>query len=67
MRRLIADPLCGAVSEQAMAYLREMFAAGPEALGSVMAGQAEEGIGEPKTVAASVALLAADLLAAIQL
>ncbi len=65
MLRLIADPLCGAVSEQAMAYLREMFASGPEALGSVMAGRAEEGIGEPATVAASVALLSADLVAAM--
>jgi hypothetical protein len=65
MLRLIADPLCGAVSEQAMAHLREMFASGPEALGSVMAGRAEEGIGEPATVAASVALLSADLVAAM--
>lgn len=65
MRRLIGDPLCGAVSEQAMACLREMFASGPEALGSVMAGRAEEGIGEPATVAASVALLSADLVAAM--
>ncbi len=65
MLRLIGDPLCGAVSEQAMAYLREMFASGPEALGSVMAGRAEEGIGEPATVAASVALLSADLVAAM--
>jgi len=39
-----------------------MFAAGPEALGSAMAGRAEEGVGEPEKVSASVALLAADLL-----
>jgi len=65
MLRLIADPLCGDVSEQAMAYLREMFASGPEALGSVMAGRAEQGIGEPATVAVSVALLSADLVAAM--
>ena len=66
MARLLADPLAGAVTERAMAYLREMFAAGPGALGSVMAGRAELGVGEPETVAASVALLAADLLLALE-
>ena len=63
---LLGDPLAGAVTEQAMAYLREMFAAGPDALGSAMAGRAEHGVGEPETVAASVALLAADLLLALE-
>ena len=63
---LLADPLCGAVTERAMAYLREMFAAGPDALGSVMAGRAELGVGEPETVAASVTLLATDLLLALE-
>lgn len=63
---LLADPLAGAVTEQAMEYLREMFAAGPDALGSVMAGRAELGVGEPETVAASVTLLAADLLLSLQ-
>ncbi len=48
-----------------MAYLSELFASGPEALGSLMAGRAEAGIGEPATVAASVALLSADLVAAM--
>lgn len=66
MVRLLADPLSGAVTEQAMAYLREMFAAGPDALGSVMAGRAELGVGEPETVAASVALLAADQLLSLE-
>lgn len=66
MVHLLADPLAGAVTDQAMAYLREMFAAGPDALGSVMAGRAELGVGEPETVAASVALLAADLLLALE-
>lgn len=63
--RLTADPLAGAVTTRAMAYLSGMFAAGPEALGSVMAGRAEEGIGEPATVAVSAALLAADLIEAM--
>ena len=44
-----------------------MFAAGPEALGSVMAGRAEAGVGEPDIVAASVAALADDLLLALDL
>jgi len=65
VQRLLADPLAGAVTAQAMAYLQEMFAAGPEALGSDMAGRAEEGVGEPDTVAASVAVLAGDLLRAL--
>jgi hypothetical protein len=65
MRRLRADPLAAAVTGQAAVYLREMFAAGPEALGSVMAGRAEVGVGEPDIVAASVAALAGDLLLAL--
>jgi hypothetical protein len=65
VRRLLADPLAGAVTEQAMSYLQEMFAAGPRALGSAMAGRAEVGVGEPDTVAASVAVLAGDLLRAL--
>lgn len=65
VRRLLADPLAGAVTVQAMAYLQEMFSAGPEALGSDMAGRAEVGVGEPDTVAASVAALAGDLLRAL--
>lgn len=65
MQRLLADPLAAPVTEQAMANLREMFAAGPEALGSAMAGRAEVGVGEPDTVAASVAVLAGDLLLAL--
>ncbi len=44
-----------------------LFAAGPDALGSAMAGRAELGVGEPDTVAASVAVLAGDLLSALDL
>lgn len=65
MQRLLVDPLAAPVTQQSMAYLREMFAAGPEALGSAMAGRAEVGVGEPDTVAASVAALAGDLLLAL--
>ncbi|GAA0952322.1 hypothetical protein [Nonomuraea longicatena] len=43
-----------------------LFAAGPDALGSMMAGRAEEGIGEPETVALATSLLAADLVQALE-
>ena len=65
--RLLADPLAGDVTDQAIAHLRGMFAAGPAALGSVMAGRPEAGVGEPDIVAASVAALADDLLLALDL
>ena len=61
LERLVIDPLAGEVTQQAMTHLDELFAAGPDALGSVMAGQAEELVGEPETVAGSVSILAADL------
>lgn len=64
--RLRRDRFSAAVTEQALVYLKELFAAGPDAIGSAMAGRAEEGIGEPAVVAASVSALAADLLAAIE-
>lgn len=57
-----ADPVSRAASEQAMEYLETLFADGPAALGSTMAGRAEAGIGEPDTVAAQTAVLARDLL-----
>ncbi|HEX7461388.1 MAG TPA: hypothetical protein VF317_04380 [Dermatophilaceae bacterium] len=62
INQLRADELAGSVTEQALTYLREMFAAGPSALGSTMAGRAEQGVGDPATVAASVSFLAMDLL-----
>lgn len=65
LRTLRADDLAGAVTVQALEYLQDLFAAGPDATGSAMAGRAEEGVGEPETVAASVAVLAEDLLTAL--
>jgi hypothetical protein len=62
MRTLVVDEFCGAVSTQALVYLRQMFASGPAALGAMMAGRAEQLVGDPATVSASVAVLAADLL-----
>jgi len=52
------------VTKQALIYLSDLFAAGPDALGSIMAGRAEEGVGDPLLVSASVAPLAQDLLTA---
>jgi hypothetical protein len=64
-RVLLDDPLSGDVTAQAVAYMQDLFARGPEALASAMAGRAETGIGDPETVAATCAVLSADLLAAI--
>lgn len=61
---LRADDVSAEVTAQALVYLEKLFAAGPDAHASIMAGRAEEGIGEPETVAGSVAVLAGDLLAA---
>ena len=46
--------------------LKRLFASGPAALGSMMAGRAEKDIGAPEVVSAAVAALAADLLAALE-
>jgi hypothetical protein len=64
-KELRQDQLAGVVSEQALAFLAELFAAGADAPGSVMAGRAEQGVGDPPMVSASVALLAEDLLTTI--
>jgi hypothetical protein len=64
VRRLLADELSQAATAQALTYLRQLFAS-PEALGSTMAGRAEEGVGQPETVSASVSFLAQDLLSAL--
>jgi hypothetical protein len=60
------DPLAGPVAEQAVTFLTELFAAGPEALGAMMAGRAEDGVGQPVTVSASAAILAGELVVALQ-
>lgn len=64
-RLLVRDPISSEVTEQAAEHLATLFAAGPDALGSTMAGRAEEGIGEPETVALATSLLAADLVQAL--
>ena len=47
-----------------MGYLEQLFATN-DALGATMAGRAEEGVGQPDTVSASVSFLAQDLLSAL--
>jgi hypothetical protein len=64
--RLLSDPVSIAVTRQAIEWLPQLFADGPRALGSLMAGRAEEGVGEPDVVSASVAALAADVLAVVE-
>jgi hypothetical protein len=63
--RLRRNAFSGPATDEALGYLDDLFAAGPEAIGSAMAGRAESGVGEPTVVAASVAALAADLLRVI--
>jgi hypothetical protein len=63
---LLDDDVAGETTAQAVEFLRDLFAAGPDAVGSMMAGRAEEGVGEPATVALQVTVLAADLLSALE-
>ena len=63
LRQLQEHALCGRVTHDALVYLEQLFAVGPEALGSTTAGRAEQLIGDPATVSASASALAADLLA----
>lgn len=62
LRQLKTNELCGLITEQALIHLKDMFAAGPNALGAIMAGRAEELVGDPATVSASVSALAAELI-----
>jgi hypothetical protein len=59
------DELSAAVTKQALNYLGELFVEA-SSVGSSMAGRAEEGVGEPEIVAASVSALANDLLTTVE-
>ncbi len=65
MRLLLDEAIAGDTTRQALGYLRDLFAIGPDALGSLMAGRAEEGVGDPGAVSRSAAFLAQDLLATL--
>ncbi len=66
LRKLQADELAGDATTQAIAYLDALFAPGPNALGSMRAGRAEQLVGDPEVVSAAVAVLAIDLLSALE-
>jgi len=66
LNALAGDDIAGDATQTAIGFLRELFAAGPDATGSVMAGRADEGVGDPALVSESVAILAADLVAALE-
>lgn len=66
LRSLAANPICSDVTGTALGHLEQLFASGTDALGSMMAGRAEEGIGHPDQVALAVSLLASDTLEAIR-
>jgi hypothetical protein len=53
-------------TEQALVFSRAPFSTGPEALGSLMAGQVEEGIGDPALVSATASYLATDVVQAVR-
>ncbi|WP_280420856.1 hypothetical protein [Nocardia carnea] len=59
---LLDNDVSADITRQALPMLDELFAAGPDAYGSAMAGRAEEGVGEPEQVAVAVSYLAADLI-----
>ncbi len=60
--RLLGQTVSAQVTGDALVHLGALFGQGPGARGSVMAGAAEELVGDPAAVAESVALLAQDLL-----
>jgi hypothetical protein len=65
LAELQGSDLAGSVTNEAIAYLEQLFAPGPDALGAVMAGRAEELLGNAAFVSAAVATLAADLVSVL--
>lgn len=60
------EEISAGVTDRSLELLSEYFAGGPGAIGSQMAGRAEELVGNPEEVSLAVSLLSADLLASIQ-
>lgn len=60
-RGLLANPISAETTEHAADWMGELFA-NPTAIGSVMAGKAEEGVGNPTQVAAVTSILVQELL-----
>lgn len=65
INRLLAEDVSAEVTLEGLAQLRELFAQGAGARGCLMAGAAEELVGDPTAVSQSVALLAQDLVEAL--
>lgn len=61
---LLVDDLAGRVTREALDYLAHLFRQA-DSVGSIMAGRAEELVGDPAVVAAASAALASDLLVAV--
>lgn len=66
IERLLHEGVSADVTREAIIQLDELFGNGAAARGSLMAGAAEELVGDPTAVSESVALLAEDLLAALE-
>lgn len=66
-QRLGADQVSAETTTEALVHMRDLVAAGPDALVSMMAGRAEQGLGEPETVSVATAILARDLIEALRL
>lgn len=63
---LLSNELSHEVTREAIDHLDELFGRGPDSPGAVMAGRAEELVGEPEQVASAVSFLAADLVVALR-
>jgi hypothetical protein len=61
---LLANDVNRDATQESITYLRKLFSE-PSSLGSVMAGRADEGVGNPEVVSQRVAILAGDLLNSI--
>lgn len=65
IERLLNQEMSAQVTREAVGHLQGLFAQNSGARGSVMAGAAEELVGDPVAVSESVALLAHDLVEAL--
>ncbi len=63
-QHLLAEPVSKAVASEAVGMLRDLFGSS-SSRGSLMAGQAEEGVGDPEQVSLAASFLATDLLAVL--
>jgi hypothetical protein len=65
LTRLRRNDLAGSATEIGLKYFRSMFTSGPDAIGCVMAGRAEELVGDPGFVSEATAALADDLISGL--